>query len=164
MLMICPECSGNVSSKASACPHCGFSLKVQLSIPKAEQSSEPRPSKSTPLRKLGYFFIFLGCGILSIGIYNLKIPALERLKDELVQTSEHNERSSENLSAVAEAYGQSYKRASENGDAARYVSDYGNTRSQRERRVWWLCSAGGVLVVTGLVSAIAGGGTAATRG
>ena len=27
MLIACPECSGQVSDKAKACPHCGYPVK-----------------------------------------------------------------------------------------------------------------------------------------
>lgn len=29
-LIKCPECNGNVSSKATACPHCGFPMQKQV--------------------------------------------------------------------------------------------------------------------------------------
>lgn len=39
-LISCPECSNNISEKASKCPHCGFPLDPQIvaQIKKEEQN------------------------------------------------------------------------------------------------------------------------------
>jgi hypothetical protein len=39
-LIACPECSGKVSTKADACPHCGF-RQHEIAPPPAEQSHTP---------------------------------------------------------------------------------------------------------------------------
>jgi len=41
MLLKCSECSGQVSDKASICPHCGAPVKLKLSVPLMQENSDP---------------------------------------------------------------------------------------------------------------------------
>lgn len=54
-LITCPECHGQVSDKAAACPHCGYPLpsyqpdpvKIEPCVPAAPVKAEPSPYKQT---------------------------------------------------------------------------------------------------------------------
>lgn len=54
-LITCPECHGQVSDKAAACPHCGYPLpsyqpdpvKIEPCVPAAPVKAEPSPNKQT---------------------------------------------------------------------------------------------------------------------
>lgn len=43
-LIQCPECQGNVSDRASACPHCGFPLQFRPSSPTKRSTGRPKRS------------------------------------------------------------------------------------------------------------------------
>lgn len=51
MLIICPECSGTVSDKAFACPHCGFPLKSQRTFER-KRKYKKLPNGFGSIRKL----------------------------------------------------------------------------------------------------------------
>ncbi len=52
-LITCPECSGTVSDKAYACPHCGYPIQNIISAPKQPRKSHKRrPNGSGTVVKL----------------------------------------------------------------------------------------------------------------
>lgn len=40
MIIVCPECGGKVSDKASACPHCGFDFAAQRALAQKRESEK----------------------------------------------------------------------------------------------------------------------------
>lgn len=46
MLMLCSECSHQISDKAISCPHCGYPLQSSIATPKPRTKRHKRPSRA----------------------------------------------------------------------------------------------------------------------
>lgn len=46
-LITCPECNGQVSDKAAACPHCGYPISAHQAKQKETEAEQPSPVPAT---------------------------------------------------------------------------------------------------------------------
>ena len=52
-LLICPDCGGNVSSKAAKCPRCGCPVSIILQeMQNSEKAQEPEPHNEVPVQNI----------------------------------------------------------------------------------------------------------------
>lgn len=68
MLTTCPECDGQVSDKASACPHCGAPVPGPGAKARAKAVSESQAEKRQEIeaqRKQNEGWTKIGCGLVS---------------------------------------------------------------------------------------------------
>lgn len=79
-LITCPECTREISDRASSCPHCGYPLQEQLSG--NSDVSEPVPKKQRkPKKKLIILLSILACLIMGAAgwfAYILIVPNAEQ--------------------------------------------------------------------------------------
>src|SRR2546427_4056899 len=63
-LIKCPECERDVSSKATACPHCGYALTPTAQGPRPVQVIERTGRRWKAIRALGWLLISVGAVVL----------------------------------------------------------------------------------------------------
>ncbi len=63
-LIKCPECEGDVSSKATACPHCGYPLTPAAQGPRPIQVIEQTGKGWKAIRALGWLLIVVSVVVL----------------------------------------------------------------------------------------------------
>ena len=61
-LVDCPECGKQVSTRATACPHCGFPLSREVGVA-GDAHREPGPSRWTDP---GFWIIVVGLAVIII--------------------------------------------------------------------------------------------------
>ncbi len=60
----CPECSGDVSDKAAACPHCGYPFVPTAKDPRSALVIERTGKGWKAVRALGWLLILVGLAVL----------------------------------------------------------------------------------------------------
>jgi len=63
-LIKCPECERDVSSKATACPHCGYPIERMAQGPRPVQVIEQTGRRWKAIRALGRLVILVGLVVL----------------------------------------------------------------------------------------------------
>ena len=63
-LIKCPECERDVSSKATACPHCGYPFVPTAKDPRSVQVIERTGKGWKAFRALGWLLILVGVVVL----------------------------------------------------------------------------------------------------
>ncbi len=66
-LIKCPECERDVSSKATACPHCGYPLTPAAQGPRPVQVIERTGRRWKGVRMLGWLLVLVGLLALVAG-------------------------------------------------------------------------------------------------
>ena len=64
-LIKCPECERDVSSKATACPHCGYPIERTAQGPRPVQIIEQTGRRWKAVLALGWLLILLGVLLLA---------------------------------------------------------------------------------------------------
>ena len=67
-LIKCPECERDVSSKATACPSCGYPLSPTAQAPPSVQVIEGTGKGWKTIRALGWLLILAGAVVLVWGL------------------------------------------------------------------------------------------------
>lgn len=63
-LIKCPECERDLSSKATACPHCGYPIERTAQGPRRVQIIEQTGRRWKAVRALGWLLISVGAVVL----------------------------------------------------------------------------------------------------
>lgn len=78
-LIICDECGGSVSDKASVCPHCGFPMRRETTVPVEKTLKTLKAQKLLAYLLLAFGAILLGIASEGDGFRSTPLFALTML-------------------------------------------------------------------------------------